>query len=425
MSFPRNFSSAIAAATLLLLAPGTSLAVGLDEALRLGIGRAPSLAASGAREAAAGEALARAAALPDPRLTLGLADLPVTGQDAFDLRADGMTSQQIGLMQDFPARAKREAQRSLAQAQLDRTQAQTVSERAALRQRVAQAWFALWSAQAQRKALETLRETSGIAERTARARLGGGEGSATEALALRAAALALENRIDAAQGAVESAAVGLARWTGSDGELPSASGSLPDLHRLPVPEDRLMASIDRLAPLQPWSQSERVAAAEVDAALAQKRPDFGLTLSYGRRDRAPDGMPRSDLLMLELSVGLPLFSRNRQDRDIAARRADLDATAAEREDARREQRALLRAALAEWHALDRQIERIERQSLPLARDRSAVALAAYGAGGALEPWLEARRDETELALEHARLLGELGRAWAALAWLLPEEETAP
>ena len=68
---------------------------------------------------------------------------------------------------------------------------------------------------------------------------------------------------------------------------------------------------------------------------------------------------------------------------------------------------------------------IQRCPVDAVRDRSAVALAAYGAGGALEPWLEARRDETELTLEHARLLGELGRVWAALAWLLPEEETAP
>ena len=61
----------------------------------------------------------------------------------------------------------------------------------------------------------------------------------------------------------------------------------------------------------------------------------------------------------------------------------------------------------------------------MARDRARTALAAYGAGADLQPWLEARRDEIELHLENARLLGEQGRAWAALAYLLPHEENTP
>ena len=399
--------------------------VRFDEALHLAVAHAPGLSASASREHAASQTIAGTTALPDPRLTLGLSDWPVTGPDAFDLRADDMTSRQIGLMQEFPARAKREARRSVAQAQFDRAQALTVAERAAVRRRAAQAWFTLWSAQARREALEALRDTSDIAERTAQARLAGGSGSAAETLAVKAAALALENRIEAAQGAVESAAAGLARWLDADRDSPTASGALPDLRHLRVAEDRLLANLDHLAPLLPWAESERVAEAEVDAALAQKRPDYGLALSYGRRERSPAGASRSDMVMLELSIGLPLFTRNRQDRDIAARRADLDAAAAERDEARREQRETLRRTLSGWRALVRQLDRLERESLPLARDRSAVALAAYAAGGELQAWLDARRDEIELTIGHARLQGELGRAWAALAWLLPDEESTP
>lgn len=160
----------------------------------------------------------------------------------------------------------------------------------------------------------------------------------------------------------------------------------------------------------------------MDAAIAEKRPDWSLGVTYGQRDRTPAGLPRSDMLMLEFAIDLPLFPRNRQDRGIAARRADLEAVTAEREDARRMQTETVRRALAEWEGLKRRISRRENDSLPLARDRAKTALAAYAAGGDLQPWLEARRDEIELHIEHARDLGELGRAWAALAYLLPEEE---
>jgi hypothetical protein len=43
----------------------------------------------------------------------------------------------------------------------------------------------------------------------------------------------------------------------------------------------------------------------------------------------------------------------------------------------------------------------------------------------LQPWLDARRDALDQHIEHARLMGELGRAWVALAYLLPDEETQP
>jgi outer membrane protein TolC len=129
--------------------------------------------------------------------------------------------------------------------------------------------------------------------------------------------------------------------------------------------------------------------------------------------------------MVEFAIDLPLFTRNRQDRDIAARRAELDAVAAEREDARRGQAETVRRVLAEWEGLKRQVVRQESETLPLASDRSRTALAAYAGGAGLQPWLEARRDEIELHREHARHLGDLGRAWAALAYLLPEQEIAP
>ena len=78
------------------------------------------------------------------------------------------------------------------------------------------------------------------------------------------------------------------------------------------------------------------------------------------------------------------------------------------------------AAFARWEALKRQVALYEQRLLPLARDRSAAALAAYRAGGELQPWLDARTAELDIHRSHAERLGELGHAWAALAFLIPE-----
>ncbi|HET7330210.1 hypothetical protein [Dyella sp.] len=67
-------------------APGAAaqLPLSLEEALRMAVERAPMLDARRARVEAARQESRRAGALPDPTLTLGIDNLPVTGPDAFN-----------------------------------------------------------------------------------------------------------------------------------------------------------------------------------------------------------------------------------------------------------------------------------------------------------------------------------------------------
>ena len=405
--------------------PGWTAPAGLsfEEAVRLAVERAPALEARQSQTLAAREEAARAAALPDPKLTVGIDNWPVTGADAFDLRADDMTMKRIGVMQEFPARAKRQARQVVADRNIEQAEALSTTGQLAVRKTAAEAWIALWAAEREVEALSTLREQSKLAIRLSKARLASGVGTAVDTLATQAAALDLDNRIDAAQALVEAAQSTLARWLGQEPSGLTTVGAPPDLMALPVSEAMLLGSIDRQGPLLPWRSTEAMAEAEVALASAEKRPDWSIGASYGQRDRTPAGMPRSDMLTVEFAIGLPLFAANRQDRGIAARRAELNAVAASHEDARRAQTEAVRRTLAEWNGLKRQIARKEQEALPLAHDRSQTAIASYGGGGELQPWLEARRDELELHIEHARHLGELGRTWAALAYLLPSEET--
>ena len=419
--------AALALVLSLMASPAWSASprLSFDDAVRLAVERAPMLAARRSQTLAAREEAVRAAALPDPKLTLGLANWPVTGPDAFDFRADDMTMKQLGVMQEFPARAKRQARQAVADRGIEQAQALSAAEQLVVQREAAAAWIALWTAQREVAALRNLREPAAIAVRTAKARLAGGTTTVTDTLATQAAVLELENRVDAAEAAQEAARASLARWLGMDPADVQTEGAPPELATLPVAPAALLTSIDRQGPLLPWRSREALAESEVDAAIAEKRPDWSLGVSYGQRDRTPEGISRSDMLMVEVAIDLPLFPRNRQDRGVAARRAELDAVAAEREDARRAQTETVRRTLAEWQGLQRQVTRKETETLPLARDRAKTALALYAGGGDLQPWLEARRDEIELHIEHARHLGELGRAWAALAYLLPEKETAP
>jgi outer membrane protein TolC len=387
----------------------------LEAAVRQGLARAPQLEARTADTAAAREEAARAGQLPDPVLTFGLANLPVTSPGAFSLRSDEMTERTVGVMQAIPSRTARRAERDLASARIDAAQADGMAAEQSVRERIADAWIEVWAVEQQRALLFDLHDEAALAARIAQARLRGGEGSAVDALAARAEIATLDNRLEAVEADRAAARAGLQRWLGAP---PGALAAAPDFSRLPVAADRLASTIDQQAPLQAWAAREQVAQAALEQARAAKRPDWSVSASYGRR--AP-GL--SDMVMLEVGVSLPLFTRNRQDRGISARQAQWDAVQADHEDARRAQREAVTRAVAAWQGWGRQIARYRQTLLPLARDRAQAALAGYRGGGSLQPWLDARRAEIELRLSYADALAAHARLWASLAYLLPSGVT--
>ncbi len=71
-------------------------------ALELAEQHSPALAAQTAGIAAARSMTRPAGTLPDPKLLLGVENVPVSGPDAGSLTDDGMTMQTFGLMHEFP-----------------------------------------------------------------------------------------------------------------------------------------------------------------------------------------------------------------------------------------------------------------------------------------------------------------------------------
>lgn len=386
----------------------------LQAAVDLAAQNAPMLDARADRITAAHEDAVRAGRLPDPELDLGLNNLTATGPGAFDPAADLMTMQSIGIMQKLPSHAAREAQRSAANANVESAEAQHTATGLDVRQAAAVAWVALWAAQRKRDLLDELRKQANTAVLASKARLAGGTGMATDALAARAELAYLDNRMDAAQADVDAARAELARWLGETANR--ALGSSPDFANLTVAPETLLEQLDSQALLLQWSARESSADAALDAARASKHSDWSVGLSYGKRFGG-----RSDMISLDVGVSLPIFPGNRQDRDISARYAERDAVHFEHEDARRVQRAAIEQTLADWRGWTQQVKRYRDELLPLASDRSRTALAAYRGGTSLQPWLDARRDEIKTRIEYADALAKWGRDWAALAYLVPVE----
>jgi len=392
---------------------GTGASLSLDEAARIAATHAPQLQANQYRIEAAQQDAVRAGRLPDPMLTAGINNLTVTGPQAFNAAADDMTMRQLGITQEIPSHIKRVAEKQVAQAGVQLANANEVTLQLATQEAAASAWVALWTAQQERALLSELRGQDQLATEASKARLAGGAGTASAVLATRADAEALADQIDAADAEVAAAHAGLQRWLGEAADRPL--GDPPDFSTLRVPEAQLEAKLDQQGALLAWGPREDQADAAIALARAGKHPGLSVSLMYGERINRPD------MLAIEFGVSLPLFPGNRQDRNISARYAERAAVRAEFEDARRAQRQAVAQAIADWQGWNRQVYRFRKQLLPLAADRSRTALALYRGGSSLEPWLEARRDEIRTRVDYAKALSAWGKAWVALAYLLPDQ----
>jgi outer membrane protein TolC len=172
----------------------------------------------------------------------------------------------------------------------------------------------------------------------------------------------------------------LVRYAGepASGELAlgfAAPGALAPLAEL----ERGLATHPRLQ-----MKTAEAHAAGDEAALAKERykPGFGLDVSYGfRQGTGMDGEQRPDLASAMLMFEVPLFTRNRQDREVAAARAMQRSADQQREG---EVRALA-AELASAHGRARELADLVRlyreDGARLAGVSIESALAVFRSGG--------------------------------------------
>jgi outer membrane protein, heavy metal efflux system len=380
----------VRAAWLLLGLPlAASAGLSFDETTRLAREQAPALQAQRSTLDGAQALLPAAGTLPDPRLIVGLDNLPVTGADRFSTTADFMTMQRIGLMQEVPNTAKREARAAGAQARIERERALLTVTELAVRRDAALAWLAVYFAESRAARLADLERENQLLQDTLDARIASGQALPAERTMARIDALMIADRRDDALRDVERARGSLRRWVGARAAEP-LDGGPPTLQ---VSAEQLRAELHRHAEIAPYDAMQAMARAEAREADAEQRGDWGWELVYSRRPQY------GDMMSFQLVFDLPWDSERRQQPQLIAKQREAARIEAERADTLRRHGEEIDAQLAELKALDAQHARLERQALALNSERVALTLASYQAGrGDLGAVLVARREAVETRL---------------------------
>lgn len=157
-----------------------------------------------------------------------------------------------------------------------------------------------------------------------------------------------------------------------------------------------------------------VSAARTGAELAQTRyrPDWRAELGYANRRAF------SDLVTLQVGIDLPVFTRNRQDRDLAAALAQQQAAEFSVEDALRQLQAEARLNHHDWVRLSARLQDYDAKLLPQSQSRIEAALAGWRSGRAmLREVLEARRMALDVQMSRLDLQYDAARHLVQLNYL--------
>lgn len=338
----------------------------------------PEIAAARSELDAALQRIPAAGAFDDPMLELGVINAPV---GSLNLRREEMTMKMLGLGQRLPFPGKRELRRAVAAADAAGIgqAVQETSNRVARDVRVAYEELT-FNEEAQRiivRARGALQQLAAVA----RSRYEVGQAAQSDVLDAHIELERLD--VEALQLIAENTALqkDLQRLLGRVGPAPSINATAPRLAADPETDAALSKpAIDGRPQLLALESLVERNSRAIDLAQREYYPDFDVKLQYGQRDRAPDGMPRDDMVSLTVGFNLPIWRKARLEPQVAEARA----LRRQAQDMLLAQQLETQAALETQLALARQWRETaglyQDTLLPQARAASASALAAYRVG---------------------------------------------
>lgn len=400
-----------------VVVPVQAAVLSFSEAQQLALTQSRKLQASDAAITAAREMAVAAGQRPDPVLRFGIDNVPVNTDDRYSLTKDFMTMRRIGVMQEFTRSDKRKLRQQRQEREAELGGAEKTVEQSDILRASGKAWLeSYYLAQMQALVGQQLQQTQQQLVAT-EAAYRGGRNRQDDVLAAHSEVLLLEDQLSEMQRRQRIANAALARWVGAEQAARTLTPEgTPDINHLHFDAHNLESHLDRHPDLMSLARRVDIAETDVKLAEANKQVDWQVELSYAQR-----GSNFSDMASIGVSAPLQWDQGRRQNRELAARMAQVEQAKALRDDLYRAHVAELRTMVDSWETDRQRLVRYQTQLVPLAEQRTLTSLASYRGGKAtLTEALMARRNALAMKLQALQLTLQTASEWVELNFLLPD-----
>ena len=419
MNFLRHLDIPVLLLFLWFLFPGETRAeyLTLEIAEQLALRTDPGLKAIQSRKESLDNLAVAASQLQDPRIKFGVVSLPV---DTFQLGQEPMTQVQLGVQQHFPRGRTRQLSGTRFEKQSQQQQATLADQKLQIVRDVRWAYLEVFL----QKRLATVLEQSAMLfhelNEITTDYYASGRAQQQDVLSAQLEYSKVQDRLTETQQKGDMARVRLTELLGA-GAFDPLSRDWPELESAHSASD-IQNQLLQHPRLQGLTSEMEVAETGIELARQRYKPGFTLDASYGARGgNNSDGSSRPDFMSVMVTMDLPLFATNRQDRVVAARVADSASAGFARDDAWRRLRSEVDYQTVTLGRIDERITLYEKTLLPQAEFYAEAAFEAYqDATGDLTSLVLARVTQYELSMDYARLRTEKLQIIASLLYLSGE-----
>ncbi|WP_446751442.1 TolC family protein [Vibrio sp. S9_S30] len=379
--------------------------------------------------------------LMDPKLKVGFSGLPV---DSFKFDQELMTNVSVGLMQQFERGSTLELKRKQTNQQAEGTSFQVQARELDIANQMTQIWLELGYLQVSERILRDKRRLISELERFIQTNYANGKSEAQDLLNAQLQVTKLDEKLEANAQMQRRFVSRLSEWLGADwlserlskepalGDVSSSEKTLLnasntlDWTKL---EERLATHLGSTQHFQQLGEHPMVKMADsqiqasqtqIDIAEQAYNPQFGVEVMYAHRQtNNMRGEPASDLVSAYLTLDIPLFTNNRQDRNVSAAQYQVGAAQLKKDTLLQQMNAKVNTLLSDRTNLNQRLVRYQSSLMPQITARIRAVERGYQNNTAqFSDVIAASNDELALQLEQQRLVTDLNVVNSNLAALL-------
>ena len=384
--------------TVSIFASQANQEVSLNQAIQLAQQNDPWLHGSKLKQQAIENKSIASGSMPDPRVSISMMNLPTDGWN-FDQEA--MTQFKVGISQMLPRGDSLAIKKAQLKTESSKFPLLREDRKAKLKAKVTEIWLESFLAQ---QTINLIEQDSALFEQmaeVAKASYSNVVGKTRQQDVIRAQLeiVQLEDRLTVEKQKFETSIARLNEWLQlydenqltsefnfSEQQLAfSVSKQLPKLNlirpELVKPSQYSRNSLANVLANHPVIRAievkQKVAQQGIALAKQQYKPQWGVNASYGYRDDTPLGNSRADLFSIGVNFDLPLFTDNKQDKQVAASIAESEAVKTEKFLAIKQMISSIEKELKQLIRLEQRQKIYQQQLLKQMHDQAEASLTAY------------------------------------------------
>jgi len=355
-----------------------------------------------------------ATSLPDPKLKIGLMNLPT---DTFLLNQEPMTQQVIGLQQRFPSYGLLDSQGDQINFMRISKNHKATNQKQEVLRNVRKSWLDVYLQHHTGNIIKKSDELFSQLVKMTKSRYRSGRGNQQNLIRAQLERNLLKDTEIQVFATKEKALAKLGKWVDIshfNRPLYLDSLSIPELSD----RDTLITSINTHSSLLASMASANAARKGIDIAKAKHYPSWMMDLSFSKREATPAGEKRADLLSIIFIVDIPLFTSNRQDKQVTASTKEYVSAKHSVDENRKNLKRILDSEYSTWLRLRERLQHYEEIVLPQASQNAKAALKAYRSQETeFDPLMRARLMELNIKLQALQIFVDLAQTQVNLLYL--------